>query len=614
MAEYYCNPLNVDYRYQFIKERGVGKLTVSREAADPSLIRFRGKYYLFASMTLSVWVSGDLTHWEAKRLPDTLPLYDYAPDVRVVGDEVIFCASRRGTVCDYYRTKDIVNGPYERVEGTFDFWDPDSFLDDDGRLYFYWGCSATTPIWGVELDPETLRPLTERKTLIEGHPEKFGYERNGEDNTIAPRTEEEITAAVRKFLSERGISPSDVPAGQMVPLRSFLSGRPYIEGAWMTKHGGRYYLQYACTGTQYNVYADGVYESDSPLGPFHPAKNNPYSVHPGGFMPGAGHGSTLEDAAGNFWHTATMQISQNHSFERRVGLWPAGFDSDGNLFCNQRFGDWPMEVTGAKDDPWKEPEWYLLSYRAKMSASSSSEGKGPERAADENAKTWWQAGSGEPGQWLLMDLGEVQDVHAVQINFADDDSDLLNVSIPGALQGVQGERFIDPGENLKTRWILEASSDGKHYAVIADRKNANTNLPHDFFVYEDGISARFLKLTIFEVPYGVRPCISGLRVFGKGRGEKPKAPEFSAVRTSDFAMNVRIQVQPDTTGYNVLWGFAPDRLYHSWTLMGDTNLTPDGKEITKTIGMLTKGESVYVRVDAFNKNGITGGRTCVFIK
>ena len=91
----------------------------------------------------------------------------------------------------------------------------------------------------------------------------------------------------------------------------------------MTKHGGRYYLQYACPGTEFNVYADGVYVSESPLGPFAPAENNPFSMKPGGFMRGAGHGSTVEDKNGAWWHAATMQISMNHSFERRVGLWRA---------------------------------------------------------------------------------------------------------------------------------------------------------------------------------------------------------------------------------------------------------------------------------------------------
>ena len=48
-------------------------------------------------------------------LPKELPLYDYAPDVTVVGDYVYFCASRRGVICDFYRTRDILNGPYEKI-------------------------------------------------------------------------------------------------------------------------------------------------------------------------------------------------------------------------------------------------------------------------------------------------------------------------------------------------------------------------------------------------------------------------------------------------------------------------------------------------------------------
>ena len=181
----------------------------------------------------------------------------------------------------------------------------------------------------------------------------------------------------------------------------------------MTKHDGTYYLQYAGPGTEYNVYGDGVYESDSPLGPFRLAKNNPYSYKPGGFLRGAGHGSTMEDRYGNWWHTATMQISKNHDMERRVGIWRAGFDKDGVLFCNQQFGDWPMAVEQAKEDPWAKPEWYLLSYQKAMSASSSEEGREPSFAADENIQTWWRAAGNQPGEWISMDLGEVKDVRAV---------------------------------------------------------------------------------------------------------------------------------------------------------------------------------------------------------
>ena len=158
--KYYCNPLNVNYRYQFNADprRGSG-MQICREAADPSMICFQGRYYIFASMTLGVWVSDDLVNWENHRLPDTLPLYDYAPDVRVVDGWVYFCASRRDTICDRYRTQDILNGPYEKLPGSFPFWDPNLFADEDGRVYFYWGSSNSTPIWGVELDPATMLPL-----------------------------------------------------------------------------------------------------------------------------------------------------------------------------------------------------------------------------------------------------------------------------------------------------------------------------------------------------------------------------------------------------------------------------------------------------------------------
>ena len=317
--KYYCNPINVPYRYQFnMDPRSHGKLQIDREAADPSMILFQGKYYMFVSMNLSVWVSEDMAHWEAYRLPENLPLYDYAPDVRVVGEYVYFSASKKGEVCNFYRTKDILNGPYEEIPGTFDFWDPNLFCDDDGRIYFYWGCSNITPLWGVELEPETMRPKTERIVLIEGDGYERGYERMGVDNCEFPRSEEEVEQLFQGFVKQSGMPVEQLPQQYVPQIRGMFTRRPFIEGAWMDKHGGKYYLQYACPGAEYNVYADGVYVGDSPLGPFTPAANNPYSYHPGGFMPGAGHGSTMRDRNGNLWHASTMRISVNHQFERRV--------------------------------------------------------------------------------------------------------------------------------------------------------------------------------------------------------------------------------------------------------------------------------------------------------
>ncbi len=593
MMKYYCNPININYRYQFNADQRKNKIAIVREAADPSMICFQGRYYIFASMTLGVWVSDDLVSWENHRLPDGLPLYDYAPDVRVLGEYVYFCASKRGEICNRYRTKDILNGPYEEIPGTFDYWDPNVFVDEDVRVYFYCVCSNDTPIWGVELNPETMQPVTERIPLIEGHAKEYGFERVGEDNSKFPKTEEEIEQAFQYFMKSQP-APADRIPKQYIPLiKGMFSDKPYIEGAWMDKYQGKYYLQYAFAGTQYNTYGDGVYVSDKPLGPFVLADNNPYSYKPGGFLPGAGHGSTMWDKHGNLWHTSTMRISVNHDFERRVGIWPAGFDADGELFCNQRYGDWPMAVSDGMDDPWRKPQWYLLSSDKKVTASSYSEGREPFHAAEENVRTWWRAASDSEDEWLQVDLGEVCDVHAIQINFADD---AIEIPVPGAIRGTTQARYIEE-RDLITGWKLLGSSDGQKFFVIEDKTNAVTDLSHDLVVREEGLKVRYLKLTKMSVPYGQNPCISGLRVFGIGNGKAPEIPEYTVTRDNELDMTVTI-LKKDATGYNILWGNSPEKLYHSCMTFQES----------KRIGALVKGHAYYVRVDAFNESGITEGK------
>ncbi len=593
--KYLCNPVNINYRYQFNADpRLHGQMQICREAADPSMICFEGRYYIFASMTLGVWVSDDLVNWENHRLPKELPLYDYAPDVRVKDGWVYFCASNREHSCDRFRTRDILNGPYERIPGTFPFWDPNLFIDDDGRVYFYWGCSNTTPIWGVELNPDTMEPVGEKQVLVEGHPFEIGYERVGEDNSRLPASEEEIDGAYHAFHQRQGISEDQIPEGVRPLIRGMFSRRPYIEGAWMDRYCGRYYLQYAAPGTQYNTYSDGVYVSDSPLGPFRLAKNNPYSHKPGGFLPGAGHGSTMQDGQGNWWHTSTMRISVNHDFERRVGLWPAGFDGDGELFCNQRYGDWPLRVSGLRQDPWRDPEWMLLSVHKKAEASSCTEGHEPEKATEENVQSWWQAASNDRKEWLQTDLGKVFDVHAVQINFADD---RLDVPCPGKITGGSQARYIEERE-LRTQWKLEGSTDGKSWFVIEDKNGAESDLSHDLIIREEGIRVRFLRLSEMAVPYAQKPCISGLRVFGTGDGKKPAVPAFTVRRTGDLDMELTIQEQPDTLGFNILFGEEAEKLYHSYMVF---------QPGIRHVGALIRGREYHVRVDAFNENGITEG-------
>jgi hypothetical protein len=583
--KYYCNPLNIEYQYQFNKHREGDGISVSREAADPSMILFKGKYYIFPSMTCGFLYSDDLAEWKFQPLKN-VPAYDYAPDVCVVGDYVYFCASSY-EYGRFYRTKDLFSDTFERFEGAFPFWDPKLFADDDGRIYFYWGSGVTSPIYGVELNPRDLQPIGEKKELIICDENLKGFERWGENHTWA-KPDTATIEGILKVMEAQNMSEE-----LKLVAKAYFLGLPYNEGAWMTKHKGKYYLQYATPGSHFNIYCDAVYVSDKPLGDFVIAVNNPFSYKPGGFVSGAGHGSTMQDAKGNYWHTSTMRISVNHNFERRIGLWRAGFDESGEMFCDQRYGDFPYRL-GQK--PWEKPDFMLLSYGKTAKASSCVECKTPDKAFDENVQTWWRAASNKSGEWLEVDLEEAYDIRAVQINFADDG---LSLPLPegAALTGaLHQERWIDE-THQPTRWLLEGSVDGKKYFVIKDKSTVTTDLPHDLVVRENGLSARYIKLTVVSLPYSQAACVSGLRVFGIGHGEAP--PTVKNVETEwESDIDISVSWNGNATGYNVLWGFAADKLYHSYQVF-DTKVK---------IGGLIKDQPVYLRIDSFNESGITEGK------
>lgn len=594
MKKTYCNPLDLSYRYSHMKEQ---KVLAHREGADPTLVYFKGVYYAFVSMSAGFWYSDDLLEWKFRAAPDLL-IYDYAPDVRQVGEYLYFSASRRNENCPILRTLNPLSDAFEQVSAPFAFWDPDMFTDDDGRVYFYWGCTNTDPIWGIEMNPVTMEPIGEKVPLIYGRETELGYERPG-DNGTATR-ESSVVYQHLKHMFNPETNRIEFPGGMTemggftaeAMTKMFLAiGKPYIEGAFMTKHDGRYYLQYACPGTQYNTYADGVYVSDSPLGPFTLQPSNPMSSKPGGFITAAGHGSTIEDKYGNFWHSSTMRISRNHDFERRIGLFPAGFDNDGIMFCNQNFADYPHEVPAEKfDAAAQQPKWMLLSYNKKVTASS---GKNPQLAVNENIRDWWSAESAQPGEWICVDLGKTEDVRAIQVNFADE---ALSPEFPAEEYGSdRGDRRIELNEQI-SNYTVEISVDGENWELL---ENVSRECSNGYYEYYDGIEARFVRITGGELPYDQVMRISGLRVFGNGSGKKPDQAKAEARRISALDATVTWEHIDNAQGVNVRYGIAPDKLYMSWLVYGADELK---------LTTLIKDQEYYLSVDSFNENGITPGK------
>ncbi|MFD4508590.1 family 43 glycosylhydrolase [Streptomyces sp. NPDC058457] len=576
-----CNPLDLAYRYQDIRTSSSADRTksseprrsVHREAADPSIVLYQGHFYMFASMSAGFWHSEDLLRWEY-RATSKLPALDYAPDVREVDGALYISASRRKDNCPFFRSVDPLADDFVEVTpGTFPFWDPNLFQDDDGAVYLYWGCDNHTPLYGVRLS-DTLEAVGQPVPLIRADAAAHGWEQVGEDYGATP-----------------------TPPGQE-ELLARLDGNPYIEGAWMTKHDGTYYLQYAAPGTQLNTYADGYYTASSPLGPFEYSLDSPFSSTPGGFITGAGHGSTFQDRHGNWWHAATMRISVNDDFERRIGIFPAGFDQDGVLFCNQNFADYPFTVPDGPFDPWTPPAWMLLSYKAHATASSSAPGHTPASAVDEDIRTWWAAAGREPGESLTVDLGACKTVHAVQVNLADHGlGDVVPLGCEGADWNDHIWRGILPSHQ-PAETVVEISQDGQQWTVLRDSRGADTDAPHAFIVLDSPLRARFVRITSGRMPFDGVFAVSGVRVFGIGDGAAPRSVRAKASRTDGRTARIEWDAVTGATGYNIRYGRHPEKLYHSWLIHERTSLD---------LRSLNSDAQYWVAVDAFGEGGITPG-------
>ncbi|AVR47476.1 1,4-beta-xylanase [Christiangramia fulva] len=539
-----------------------------RSGADPAVVRYKGKYYLFVTRSHGYWVSDDLSNWKFIRPQSWYFKGSNAPAAAVYKDKIIAYGdpSGRGPIIE---TDNPELGDWKTnfavINLSNGIQDPDLFVDDDGRVYLYEESSNKWPIRVVELDTANyFIPKGEEKDLFKLHPEKHGWERFGQNHT------------------------SDID--------------PYIEGPWMVKHNGTYYLEFGAPGTQWNVYADGVYTSDSPMGPFKYAPYNPVSYKPGGFLTGSGHGSTIKDKNGNYWHFATMAISVNYKFERRIGMYPAGFEDDGQMYVNTAYGDYPhyLDLSEAKDHKHRFTGWMLLSYKKPVSTNSpvvkkdinvvdeSGEGYMQEQIKDfsiqsindENIRSYWVSEANNDSIYVQVDLQKPMRVRALQINFQDFNSHI----------------FGRP-DTLRQQFKIKASLDGKSWKTIADYSENKKDMPHAYIELQEPVEARYIRYDHKYVTNNFL-SISEFRIFGKGQGPKPKTPKHFKVERQEDRRNADLSWEKvkGATGYVLYWGIEKNKLNLSVLMYNDSDYE---------IRALNTDQDYYFQVEAFNENGIS---------
>ncbi|HLN96050.1 MAG TPA: discoidin domain-containing protein [Flavobacterium sp.] len=547
----FCNPINVDYGYTpFESFTAWGR---HRATADPVVVNYKGDLYLFSTNQWGYWHSKDMLNWkfhEKRFLRPWNPEKDElcAPGVGVIGDTMVVFGSTYKKNFSLWGSTDPEHNKWFVIKDSLEIggWDPAFFTDDDGRFYMYNGSSNRYPVWGVELNRKTFEPIGTRMPMYLLEDWRYGWQRFGEymDNT-------------------------------------FLD--PFIEGAWMTKHNGKYYFQYGAPGTEFSGYADGVVVGSKPLfdGIETFAQSDPLSFKPGGFSRGAGHGSTFQDKYGNYWHISTSIVCVKNTWERRMGIWPTGFDKDDVMWCNTAFGDYPQYLPEARKDGKTFPGWMLLNYKKPVTVSSTLGSFFANNAVDESIKTYWSAKTANPGEWIQSDLGQMCTVNAIQINYADQDVEFL---------GKQTTTYH--------QYRLYCSNDGKKWTLLVDKSKNKTDVPHDYVELAQPIKTRFIKLENLHMPTG-KFAISGLRVFGNGGGAKPDAvKELIVLRTEKDKRSAYIKWSPvdNAYAYNLYYGTAPDKLYNCIMVHDFNEYWFKAMDLQKTY---------YFTIEAINENGVS---------
>ena len=541
----YCNPISLT--------KGSDRLL---RGGEPVITIFNDDYYLFASTFQGgYWWSPDFVNWtyvDAPNFPIGIPgvveidgkLYGYAGNNidRVVA------------------TDDPKTGIWYDV-GTFssnNYGDAAMLYDEEtGRLFMYYGWSQLFGIRVVELDKTTFKEIGEPVVCVWGDPYNHGWETRYADDLIYPLFDH------REYrVQEYG----------------------WTEGGHPLKYNGRYYLMYASIGLEFLSYGHGVLVADDPMGPFVYEEHNPFTVKTTGVAPGAGHGSIFVDKQNNVWCIAMLPyaLDGGNSSATLLALYPAGVDAEGVMHGKTEFGDYPQYLPGVVENPTEDnfTGWLLLSLDKKVEASSTLENYWAAYAVDEDPKSYWCAETGDPGEYITVDLGTVCDIRGIQI--------LWDRSAGTTSSRTPLDRYQS--------YTVEVSDDNEHWTLIIDKSNNPQDLRTDYVELPTPVYGRYVKLTNVFTPDDGKFAVKALRVFGNPEEATwTKVENVTAVRNKlDRRRAHLLWEQVDgAEGYIVRYGIEPNKLYNSYMVYWDSYLD---------IRSLNVDPEYYFEVEAFSSN------------
>ncbi|MFL6416175.1 MAG: family 43 glycosylhydrolase, partial [Bryobacteraceae bacterium] len=279
----------------------------------------------------------------------------------------------------------------------------------------------------------------------------------------------------------------------------------WIEGPWVFKRNGTYYLEYSGSGTQWLSYATGVYTAKSPMGPFTYAPNNPLLRKTTGVVTGPGHGCVVEAPDGNWWQLYTIVLGTPPG-GRRLGMDPVSFDAAGNMSVHT--SETPQWAPGVVRDPARNGDsgslpvtiGKLRNIGQRGRFSSERAGHEAVYALDNTNCTWWEPAEGDAQPTLTVDLGSTTEFAPEQIFTVDSSRIEFMAGRGGGFGGGRQQPSAErPTGSAAFRYKVEASRDGEHYSTLLDQ-TGNTATRYTVFDELPPTECRFVRLTITDWP------------------------------------------------------------------------------------------------------------------
>jgi xylan 1,4-beta-xylosidase len=465
----YVNPLPIEASSRDGSPQGVS-------LGDVTIVREGDKYYLFATGG-GAWISSDLLNWKYQAVEVRGGRLPVAPHVAKYNGAFYMS----GNSAPLYRAPDIL-GPYEVLgpwtnekgepwtgisngkpwSGAFDV---DIFVDDDNKPYLYFPGRSTDGIYVAPLDPKDLTRFAAAPRRLFGFDKSHVWEHWGDKNEYA-----------------------DVA---------------WIEGPWVLKQNGTYYLEYSASGTQWLSYASGIYTAKNPLGPFTYSPRNPLLRKTTGIVTGPGHGCIVKDPDGNWWVFYTIVLA-NPPGGRRLGMDPVGFDAQGNMFVRGP-SDTPQWAPGVVANPARDGDSgsiplsvnKLRAMNQRGSVSSQRPGHEAAYAVDDSNGTWWEPADDDAQPAIVVDLGSITQFENEQQFVVD--SARIEFLTRGGRGGAVPPATPIPGHSTAFRYKIEVSTDGTTYSPVVDKTSNNVTRYTEFDEIPP-VRCRYVRLTMADWP------------------------------------------------------------------------------------------------------------------